>query len=262
MPDGIMRIPEIAEPATPPSGKVYIYIDTADKHTKQKDDAGLVTDLTISGADSDAIHDNVASEISAITEKGTPVGADLILIEDSADSNAKKKIQITNLPGSGSGGDQIATFEANMATFPASSPAAATSRNEHPIIAFDDSTDENIIFHGLISNDYSNAALTVHIDWVAATATTGDVKWDVQFERLADGGTDIDADSFATLQTSTDTTDGTSGIITRSSIAFTQVQADSIVAGDSFRLKVTRDANAAGDTLSGDAQILRVGVKQ
>lgn len=49
--------------------------------------------------DDDAIHDNVASEISVITEKGTPIGADMVLIEDSADSNNKKMIQLSNLPG-------------------------------------------------------------------------------------------------------------------------------------------------------------------
>jgi len=56
------------------------------------------------GGDSDAIHDNVAAEINAITEKTTPVSADLILIEDSADSNNKKKVQLGNLPGGGGGG--------------------------------------------------------------------------------------------------------------------------------------------------------------
>ena len=45
-----------------------------------------------------AIHDNVAAEISAVTEKTTPVAADLLLIEDSAASNAKKRLQIGNLP--------------------------------------------------------------------------------------------------------------------------------------------------------------------
>ena len=59
-------------------------------------------DLTSAGAtDGDAIHDNVASEISAITEKVTPVNADLLLIEDSAAGNAKKRVQAGNLPGGG-----------------------------------------------------------------------------------------------------------------------------------------------------------------
>lgn len=45
----------------------------------------------------DIIHDNVSGEINSITEKTTPVSADLILIEDSAASNAKKKLQVGNL---------------------------------------------------------------------------------------------------------------------------------------------------------------------
>lgn len=53
------------------------------------------------GADSTAIHDNVAAEISALTEKATPVNADLVIIEDSEDTNAKKKVQVGNLPGGG-----------------------------------------------------------------------------------------------------------------------------------------------------------------
>ncbi len=56
------------------------------------------------GTDNDAIHDNVSGEINTITEKTTPVSADLIIIEDSAASNVKKKIQIGNLPGGGGGG--------------------------------------------------------------------------------------------------------------------------------------------------------------
>lgn len=55
------------------------------------------------GVDADAIHDNVAGEINAIAEKGSPVSGDLLLIEDSADSNNKKRVQIGNLPGGGSG---------------------------------------------------------------------------------------------------------------------------------------------------------------
>ncbi len=51
------------------------------------------------GVDADAIHDNVAAEISTIAEKTSLVGADLIIIEDSENGNAKKRVQITNLPG-------------------------------------------------------------------------------------------------------------------------------------------------------------------
>jgi len=53
--------------------------------------------------DPNAIHDNASAEISAIAEKTTPVSADLILVEDSAASNAKKRVQIGNLAGVGVG---------------------------------------------------------------------------------------------------------------------------------------------------------------
>jgi hypothetical protein len=43
------------------------------------------------GTDADAIHDNVGGEIDAITLKGTLVGADILLIEDSETSGLLKK---------------------------------------------------------------------------------------------------------------------------------------------------------------------------
>ena len=43
-------------------------------------------------------------QINSLTEKATPVDADLVVIEDSAASYAKKKAQLSNLPGGGGGG--------------------------------------------------------------------------------------------------------------------------------------------------------------
>lgn len=61
------------------------------------DDARLSDNRT----DADAIHTNVTGEINGLTEKASPVGADIIVIEDSAATYGKKKVQITNLPGGG-----------------------------------------------------------------------------------------------------------------------------------------------------------------
>lgn len=75
--------------------KAFICLDAATG-------AAVWTAITSSGAtDADAIHDNVAGEIVLITEKTTLVDADLVLIEDSADSNNKKRVQVVNLPGGG-----------------------------------------------------------------------------------------------------------------------------------------------------------------
>lgn len=54
-------------------------------------------DLAVTGSvppDPNAVHTTVAAEISALTLKSTPVAADLLLIEDSADGDAKKKITL------------------------------------------------------------------------------------------------------------------------------------------------------------------------
>lgn len=48
--------------------------------------------------DSDAVHVNVAGEINGVSAKATPTTSDILLIEDAADSNNKKKITIGNLP--------------------------------------------------------------------------------------------------------------------------------------------------------------------
>lgn len=68
-------------------------------------DTITVTEWTpsVTGTDADAIHDNVAGEINALTEKVAPVAGDFIIGEDSADSFNKKKFDIGNLPGGGGG---------------------------------------------------------------------------------------------------------------------------------------------------------------
>lgn len=49
------------------------------------------------GTDADAIHDNVASEISAITNKATIADGDFFIIEDSAAGNVKKHVLWSDL---------------------------------------------------------------------------------------------------------------------------------------------------------------------
>jgi hypothetical protein len=77
-------------------------------------DAGQKIALVNSGVDenteiisSTTAADNVASEISAVGEKLTPISGDFLLIEDSADSNNKKRVQVGNLPGGGGQTDTV-----------------------------------------------------------------------------------------------------------------------------------------------------------
>ena len=53
------------------------------------------------GVDTTAIHKATAGEIAAMTAKAVPTSSDLLVIEDAAASNAKKKITLGSLPSSG-----------------------------------------------------------------------------------------------------------------------------------------------------------------
>ena len=156
----------------------------------------------------------------------------------------------------------FSNFDANDAIFPSSDPAAADSRNGHPIIAFDDTVAENIVFSSLVSEDYKAGNIFIDIDWVAETAITGGVTWGIEIERNDPAGNNIDSDAFATQQTANSTTSGTSGILTRTTIPLTQVLAASIEAGDSYRMRLERVVGDGGDDMVGDAQVLNVTVRQ
>lgn len=89
------EINAVADKATPDDADVILIEDSTDTWAKKKI---TVSDLTGGGgADEDAIHDNVAGEINAVADKEAPEDSDVLLIEDSSDSWAKKKITVSDL---------------------------------------------------------------------------------------------------------------------------------------------------------------------
>jgi hypothetical protein len=91
------EISAITEKATPVSADLIVIEDSAAANIKKRVQVGNLPAPSGPGVDTTAIHDNVDAEISAIAEKTAPVAADLVLIEDSAASNAKKKAQLSNI---------------------------------------------------------------------------------------------------------------------------------------------------------------------
>jgi len=154
---------------------------------------------------------------------------------------------------------ELSKFDANNAIYPSGNPAVADSRNGHPIISFDDTVAENVLFDSIIPSNYNAGNISFDIDWVAASAIIGGVTWGIEIEGNVPGGTDIDSDSFAAQQTGNSTTNGTSGIITRTTITLTQAEADAVAASDSYRVRVQRIVSDGGDTMVGDAQIVKIG---
>lgn len=160
-------------------------------------------------------------------------------------------------------GNSLFAWTATANQPPASAYATPDTRNSHPVLDFDADTDESAIFGGVLPRHYGGGGITVMIAWMASSATTGDVVWNTAVERHDDDTTDLDADSFATANAATATTASGSGEVQYTEIAHTSgAQMDSLAAGESFRLKITRDANHASDTMAGDAELLRVEIRE
>jgi hypothetical protein len=142
---------------------------------------------------------------------------------------------------------------------PATAFATLDTRNSIAVLDFDAATDEAAIFSGVIP-DYANLAsgLKVRLAWMATTATSGNVRWGAQLMRC---NTDLDADSFDTATLVTSAANGTSGIVTTTSITLTTI--DSVAVGESYRLRISRvGSDATNDTMTGDAELITVEVQQ
>jgi hypothetical protein len=161
-------------------------------------------------------------------------------------------------------GDTLVVLTPLGSEAPASSFATLGTRNAHPVLDFDAASTESAVWTAILPRHYSGGGITIYLHWSAATATSGNVVWQSSFEYISDGSLDIDSDGFASAITwSAAATSGTSGIVTISNQAHTDgAQLDSVVAGGSFRLKIDRVGGDGSDTMSGDAELLAVELKE
>jgi len=160
-------------------------------------------------------------------------------------------------------GDTLLLFGPGLSQPPATNYATLDSRNGHLVLDFDDTTEETINFETFVPRNYAAGGITATVHWMATSATSGDVVWGISFERHLAGTDDLDADSFGSEQTATGTANAASGVITATAIASTNgSQIDSIAVGDHIRVKIARKAAAGGDTMTGDAELIGVELKE
>lgn len=159
-------------------------------------------------------------------------------------------------------GDTLIAFGPRNAEFPSTNFAPLSSRNAHPVLLFDTTTQEIAFFTGVLPRNYAGGGITVYVHWSAASATTGTIGWDVSFERIGDGSQDLDADGFATAQVVTAATvPATSGNVDITNVAISNgANIDSIAVGETFRLRIRRDVT--NDTAAGDAGLVGVELKE
>ena len=160
-------------------------------------------------------------------------------------------------------GNSLLIFHPYHNAPPTANYATLDTRNQHPCLDFDATTNESAVFSAIMPQNYAGTTgVTVYLHYAMSTATADTVDWDVAWERIGDQQLDIDGDSFAAVNSVDNTTvPGTSGLVDIVSVAFTDgADMDSVAKGESFRLKVTRDA--ASDDATGDAELYKVEVRE
>lgn len=161
-------------------------------------------------------------------------------------------------------GDTIAEFKAQDNEPPSSAYMTLDTRNGHLVLDADDTTDEELVFSGVIPQNFTaSAGVTLKIHFLATSATSGNGVLQAAIE--TENGLDRDADSFPAFQSSgAVAVSGTSGIESIATVTFTNAQADGIAAGDAFRLKIRRDADdtSATDSVTGDLEIAEVEMRE
>jgi len=157
--------------------------------------------------------------------------------------------------------DTLLQFGAQALVPPSSNAASFDTRNDHPVLDF--AVGDEALIDVLLPEHYAGGGLTIDVVYAMSSATTGNVQWQTEIDRIGDGQQDLDADSYAAAQTSGDVAvPATAGETDVATITHTDgAQIDSAVAGETVRVRVKRVA-AGSSEASGDAELLVVHVKE
>jgi len=159
-------------------------------------------------------------------------------------------------------GDTLLIFTPLNNEPPSTYIATLDLRNNHPVLDLDDATWQDAVFTAILPRAYSGGGLTVTVWFTMSSATSGNVMWDVFFERIGEVQ-DIDSDNFGGYLSKVQAVAGTCGVVAKAEIAFNDgAQMKNLLAGELFRLKVRRDGSDGNDTASGDAELLAVEIKE
>ena len=159
-------------------------------------------------------------------------------------------------------GDTLAIFTPECNEPPSSGYMVMNVRNGHLVLEATAASQDAAIFPAIMPRNYGGGGITAYISWVAKTATTGTIGWDVTFEDDNANNHDLDADAWATAQTVTAAAvNGTSGKVSTTNVAIAAgaTGTDSVAAGDPFRIRVR---NLAAGTATGNNQILAIELKE
>ena len=236
--------------------------------------------VTNSHAASGQFNQATSGEIAGLTSKATPVSNDLILIEDSAASNAKKKVTVGSLPGGTpsahasthalGGSDQITLwpsyyFLADQFEYPNSSDWAVNS--SAPVVSdttsvglmvrrLDDSSEEGVGFTLLVPTSATNLTFYFRSKAETAPGSAKKVKIRIYKREISDNAA-VGAWSSAYALTDIDIPTNVYFQLDSQTVSLASL---GVTAGNLVQFELTRNGADAGDTLSGDWDLLSVRV--
>lgn len=176
--------------------------------------------------------------------------------------------EILSTSGGSGGGGSPQRWELNFSPLtnepPVENYATLDTRNNRPVLDFDDSDQEAAIWSSKMPDIYAGAGLLVEIFFAASTATSGAVVWDATIERMNLSNLDLDLENFATpVLSDAINVSANSGELSRAFVFLTDgAQIGNLEAGELFRFRVRRVAQNPADTMIGDAELVAVYLKE
>lgn len=141
--------------------------------------------------------------------------------------------------------------------------AGGSSPAENVLIwSFDASTIEYVDLK-VVLDGYDGGGLTLTLPWSAASATSGNVIWQAAIRAVPDDAEDIDASHSYDYNSVTDAAASASGELSYPVITFTDgADMDSWSDGALAIVRIRRNASDGGDTMTGDAELWAVVIRE
>ena len=134
----------------------------------------------------------------------------------------------------------------------------STPAENIPVLDFDDTTQEYADFYLAMPAAYSGGGITLTVVFSAAETSTDVIAWQAAFRRVADDAEDLDTTAHTYQYNEViATAPSVVGEVAYDDITFTNgADMDSVVAGDYFILRVTRDPTpSSGTDVTGDGSL-------
>ena len=135
----------------------------------------------------------------------------------------------------------------------ASTPAEAIL-----ILKYDDTTQKYIDFYCVMPEHYDGGGITLTVMFSANDVASDVIEWQAAFRRIADDSEDLDSTAHTYVYNAVvATVPSVIGEVAYDNITFTNgAEMDSVVAGDYFILRVTRDPTpSSGTNAAGNGEI-------